>query len=252
LSPAQKMAMVFEFKNMPAEVLAKAKGEDFLEKLKKAIAGEHEELGEKTIDGRKVKGYRCKNDKNEMKMTMDIWADATTGRPVLVEQALPQGMGKLTMTDFVLNPVLDDSLFDTKVPEGYRTESQTFDFKVQDSDLPKGLGLFAKYCGGVFPKTLLPTPELIRQLEKAKISPEESKEFSTCLSKLVSFQVVTMQTGEFVYAGEGVKLGDKETPILWYKSEDAKTYRVIYGDLHVEEAVTAPKQPASRPATESR
>jgi hypothetical protein len=248
LIPAQRMAMVVEFKNVPADVLAGAKEQNFLEELKKAVAGEHEDLGEKTIDGRKVKGYRCKST-SAMKMAMDIWVDAGSGKPVLVEQTLPEGMGKATMTDFVINPKLDDSLFDTRPPEGYKAEKQSLDFNVREEDLIKGLGLFAKSCGGVFPKVLMPTPDLIEQLKKVMRSKEESREFGVLASKIMAFRVATMSGGgEFVYAGEGVKLGDKTTPILWYKAKDAKVYRVIYGDLHAEDVETAPNPPASPPA----
>lgn len=255
LMPDQKKAMVMELKDLPAAMVANAKEQNVLEKLKNAVAGEHEDLGEKMIDGRKLKGYRCKDPSMGDKATMDIWVDAASGKPVLVKLALPDGMGKVTMTDFVINPKLDDSLFDTKVPEGYKVETQSFNFNFPEEDLIKGVGLFAKYCGGVFPKALMHTPEVLEQLDKAKIkmSKEEILEFAMLLAKLRAFRVATMSAGgEFVYAGEGVKLGDKAAPILWYKAKDAKAYRVIYGDLHVEDAEKAPQPPATRPATETR
>ena len=37
------------------------------------------------------------------------------------------------------------------------------------------------------------------------------------------------------YAGAGVKLGDADKAIFWYRQKDAKTYRVIYGDLSVKD-----------------
>jgi hypothetical protein len=46
----------------------------------------------------------------------------------------------------------------------------------------------------------------------------------------------------FRWLGKGVKLGDKERIVCWYKLKDAKdpnTYRVIYGDLSVRDV--APK-----------
>jgi len=45
--------------------------------------------------------------------------------------------------------------------------------------------------------------------------------------------------GKWHYAGNGIKLGDAETPIFWYQPKDSETYRVIYGDLTVEDV--APK-----------
>lgn len=42
--------------------------------------------------------------------------------------------------------------------------------------------------------------------------------------------------GQWHYAGVGVKLGDATKPIFWYQPKDSATWRVIYGDLHVEDA----------------
>ena len=250
LIPAQKKAMVTEY-NIPPEMLAQAaERQNLLEVLKKAVAGEHEDLGAKTIAGRKVKGYRCGKPPVT---TMDIWVDASTGDPVQVDQTLPNDTGTIIMTDFVVNPKLDDSLFDMSVPEGYAVEKQSFDFMATEEDLIKGVGLFGKYRAGVFPKALMLTPELFEELKKVKMSEAQTKEFTMLMGKVMAFQITTMNAGgEFVYAGEGVKLGDKATPVLWYKAKDAKAYRVIYGDLHAEDAETAPKPPASQPATQPR
>jgi outer membrane lipoprotein-sorting protein len=258
LIPGLKKATPYELRNLPAEEIAKAKEQNLLDKLKQAVAGKHEELGEKTIKGQKAKGYRCRSAEMQQ-MTMDIWVDAQTGKPLLVEEAISQPVDiKATMTDFVLDPKLEDSLFDIKAPEGYAAEpTQTLDYNIKEEDLVKGLGTLAKFCGGTFPKSLILTPDLIKELQdkqqkKPSLSEAESKEFATQYPKLLVFQMTTMQGGEFIYAAEGVKLGDKATPILWYKAKDAKKYRVIYGDLHAEDADTAPKRPATQPATESR
>ncbi len=37
------------------------------------------------------------------------------------------------------------------------------------------------------------------------------------------------------YAGNGVKLGEADKAIFWYRPEGAETYRVIYGDLSVKD-----------------
>jgi hypothetical protein len=37
------------------------------------------------------------------------------------------------------------------------------------------------------------------------------------------------------YAGKDVTFGDAETPIFWYRPEGAETYRIIYGDLSIDE-----------------
>ena len=45
--------------------------------------------------------------------------------------------------------------------------------------------------------------------------------------------------GQWVYNGYGTKLGDTEAAVFWYQPEGAATYRVIYGDLTVEEVAPA-------------
>ncbi len=45
----------------------------------------------------------------------------------------------------------------------------------------------------------------------------------------------------FCYLGKGVKLGDKDRIVCWYKLKDAKdpkTYRVVYGDLKVKDVAS--------------
>ena len=39
------------------------------------------------------------------------------------------------------------------------------------------------------------------------------------------------------YAGQGVTMDDTDTPIFWYKPADSPSYRVIYGDLTVEDVM---------------
>jgi len=245
LDPNTKTAGVIEYKNLPKNAM-EAWHQDFLAQLKQAVAGKHEDLGEKTIAGEKVKGYRCLGGRM---IGMDIWVDASTGVPVQIDASPPNDMGTVTMTDFVINPKLDDSLFSLAVPEGYKVEKQSCDFHVTEEGLIKGLRVLATACGGAFPKTLILTPDLVEKLDKAKASKEEGQEIGKAFVNIMAFQVTTMNTGgEFVYAGEGVKLGDKDTPVLWYKAKDAKTYRVIYGDLHIENAEKAPPRPATQPA----
>jgi outer membrane lipoprotein-sorting protein len=265
LMPATKQAVTMDFKNVPPETLVKMKQQNFLDGLKKALAEEHEELGEQKIDGRLAKGYRC--HPHEMLQTMEIWVDAETGNPLLVEQTVPDTMGlgkiKVTMTDFVMNPMLDDSLFDTNIPEGYSTlMNQSVDFNVKEEDLIQWLRMLADMSEGVFPKGILaPSPKTRNHAntqasqtkpqtpEDEKAAMQETMAKMQPMQKAFMFQMKFMQGGEFVYAGEGIKLGDKATPILWYKAKDAKVYRVIYGDLHVEDADVAPQKPASQPAT---
>jgi hypothetical protein len=53
--------------------------------------------------------------------------------------------------------------------------------------------------------------------------------------------------GSFRYLGKGVKLGDVDRIVCWYRLKGADTYRVVYGDLRAKdispEALPLPDQP---------
>ena len=51
---------------------------------------------------------------------------------------------------------------------------------------------------------------------------------------LIFFQHLS---ADWHYAGCGVKLGDAEKVIFWYRPRDSETYRVVYGDLSVKDVV---------------
>ena len=41
--------------------------------------------------------------------------------------------------------------------------------------------------------------------------------------------------GSWKYVGKGVKLGDKERIVCWYRPQRSSSYRVVYGDLSVKD-----------------
>ena len=49
------------------------------------------------------------------------------------------------------------------------------------------------------------------------------------------FQVTAVESSDWYYAGNGVKLGEADKPVFWYQPRDSKTYRVIYGDMSVKD-----------------
>ena len=54
------------------------------------------------------------------------------------------------------------------------------------------------------------------------------------------------------YAGRGVLRGAADKPIFWYRPKDAQKYRVIYADLSVRDADTAPRVPNAQPVARPR
>ena len=78
-------------------------------------------------------------------------------------------------------------------------------------------------------------PELVAALGQIEGSVQEKTDLGMHYGKTVLFIQLLGQQGEYHYAGQGVALGDADTAVLWYRQGGSKTYRVIYGDLHVEE-----------------
>ena len=76
------------------------------------------------------------------------------------------------------------------------------------------------------------------QLKDKEPSEEEAMElgqaFAAKLTRMMMFiQAKGGQTWRYV--GDGVQLGDGQTPVCWYKPKDSETYRVVYGDLSVKD-----------------
>jgi outer membrane lipoprotein-sorting protein len=111
-----------------------------------------EPLGEKEIDGRRVVGFHV----DIRGVDMNLWGDPKTGQPVRVEMIT--GMGgnmKSTMSDFVFNADMDESLFSVKPPAGYTIQHQKVDASPDmEKDLVEMFREYTNLTGGVFPETL--------------------------------------------------------------------------------------------------
>ncbi len=237
LSGKQKTATLVDMTEMPAEVRKKHEERGFLADIKKLIEESETELGEKEIDGLAVKGYRV--EKGHRVIT--IWADAETGQPVEINMTMFQGETEITVSDFELDVELDDSLFSVDVPPGYTVEKKMqLEFKEASvDDLVEMLHLWTKVRGGTFPDALTPA-HFVKDAKDFghgkhdELGIGKDNEFKVTQS-LTRAMILITQHGEAIYAGKGVKLGDAETAIFWYKPKDSETYKVIYGDLSVKD-----------------
>ena len=244
LVEAQKKAITYDLTELPAEERKKQEEQDFLARIKKLIEESETELGDKKIDGRAVKGYRV--EKGNQVIT--IWADAETAQPVEMTMTMFQGETKMTMSDFNFDVELDDALFSLDVPKGYTVDKKQIEFKEPSADdLVEMLRIWAKVRGGTFPNVLTPslfmkdTMNFVKagkdgKLENQKFMKEFEKADGQKISLVITRAIVLVaQHGEAHYAGKGVKLGDAKTAIFWYRPKDSEAYKVIYGDLRIED-----------------
>ncbi len=114
---------------------------------------QRESLGEREIDGRRAVGFRVRNNGR----AFDLWGDPKTGVPLRVEMTMGiDGGMKVTLSDFVVNEKMDESLFSVEPPAGYRVDIQAADASpVEEKDL---VGMFREYSRwlGVFPDSFDP------------------------------------------------------------------------------------------------
>jgi outer membrane lipoprotein-sorting protein len=76
--------------------------------------------------------------------------------------------------------------------------------------------------------------------KNAEVGMKEFMKIQVPLQRGLIFVFTLPPEADAHYAGKGVSLGAADKPIFWYRPKDAKTYRVIYGDLSVRDADVAP------------
>jgi hypothetical protein len=149
------------------------------------------------------------------------------------------------------NAQLDDSLFQLEAPRGYRVEAnERADRTVNEAEMISFLGLLAECNDRTFPESLFPAAPAADQLNQSLEKPkQERRAAEQKLLEAIDFYkqagVNEMPISRFVqegvvehsfrYLGKGVKLGDSERMVCWYKLRGGLTYRVIYGDLSVKD-----------------
>jgi hypothetical protein len=194
-----------------------------------------EELGTKEVDGRAAVGFCAKHPQIEI----TLWADAQTGLPLRIEEHAGQMV--FIVKNLQFNVPMDEALFSMEVPAGYTLQETQLDlFGSTEADFIEGLRVRAEMFGdGQFPESMAledyikQAPDMIKKTEQLKLSPEQETELEKKMGQHLLFLRMFKGEGKWYYRGQGVKLGEAQTPIFWYRPKDSKTYRVIYGDLHV-------------------
>ena len=226
----EKKVVVMNLADLPEEIRKRHEEQDFLSRIKKFIEESETELGTKEINGREAEGYRIEKGRD----VFTAWVDARTGELIEVESTFLLGETTLSMTDFEFDVELDDSLFSLEVPEGYTLMEQTIDLKVGTTeDIVAMLRIWAQARGGTFPDALSPNQVAAdsHNVEK-EMSDAEGIEFGERLAR--AFLLIARHR-ESQYSGKGVKLGDAEKAVFWYRPKGSETYKVIYGDLRIED-----------------
>ena len=174
--------------------------------------------------------------------TITIWADPDTALPVRIEHTTPNMI--ISCDNMKFNVTFDESLFSMDIPDGYKTEDAgAINFQEgNESDFIESLRIWAEVIeGGQFPDSINLEdivdigPKIEKAFDQAALTDEEQTQLGLKWGQGLVFIRFFKGQGQWHYAGQGVKLGDGDSPIFWYQPKDSETWRVIYGDLRVED-----------------
>ncbi|MEN6427598.1 MAG: hypothetical protein ABFE13_19770 [Phycisphaerales bacterium] len=238
LTEAKKEAVYIDLKGLPSIPNYLDNLKNVFVELQNSPHFEIQDLGTREIDGRQAVGFLAKHPRAEI----SLWADAKTGLPVRIEQK--EGQLLTIVKSLQFNVPMEDALFSMEVPEGYSEQKMELDlFGSTEADFIEGLRILAeKFGDGQFPDGvsledyLKQSAEIEKKFYALGLSKDEQTALGEKLSKYILFLRFFKGEGKWYYRGKDVRLGEAETPIFWYRPRDSATYRVIYGDLHVEDA----------------
>jgi outer membrane lipoprotein-sorting protein len=227
LHPLGKIAFVDAFRVPPGDP-----GFDPVEQLKNLRAAGAKDLGVHERGGRKLHGFVSTTQTPEL----TLWADAQTGLPVSAEFTSPVagGWSKVVMSDFVLDPKLDESLFSLDVPAGYEVSKATprraATAVAQQLDperhVVEALRGYARLADGKFPAKFNDWGDYaVRQSQSDDADPQ----LMGHLGALTPF-LISLPRDAWAYTGAGKTLAVKDALIFWYRKPD-NTHRALYGDL---------------------
>lgn len=217
---------------------------DFIGAFKKLANAHGEPAGEEMIGTVRATKFKAQTDG----MDATVYVNAKTGALLRVDYDNLLGVSHLTMSDFDFDAKLDPGLFSFIPPPGYAVTNSTMQI---NGDLAENivplLRAYAQRNDGNFPPKIEDAPAVMRGIMKTKHPTTLPADFKPLMTNFgVAYgQLVQYQKGKtFGYQPQDVKLGDADKILLWYQPKDSKTYKAIYGDLHVAE-VTGDKLPAA-------
>ena len=234
LKPSAKTAWKMQFPAGGRAVADMANTGGPVELFKKLGEQPNKSLGEKELDGVRVKGFGVEFGAQ----TLNVWADAKSGNPVRAEMVVHVADKDVSMVmdQFVFDAPLDEKLFRQDVPEGYTLREikipELTDASLEH-DVAALLKWFANRRGGEFPARLDDWSAMATLTAENKNAESQREDYLIAfrMGRLTS-QLARMKKDEHGYAGTGVKLGDASRIVFWYRPAGADKFRALYGDLH--------------------
>ena len=243
LETSSKTAMVQDFKlDEDVKRRRREQGGNAMEYLRGLAEKEGKPAGNRQVGNVAAQGFRVAMGLQ----SWTIWIDPERKVPVLIEITAPfqDKVMTATLSDFQIDPKLDDSLFRLDPPQGYKVSKLAEMTVNAEQAFTNLLRLYAEGTDGSFPAKPDDWQAYGKAFSKEKpTGPDDPKmvqRVQAVASSVGFFQFEL--SGKFGYKPDGVKLGDAGKVLFWYRKKAQETYRAIFGDLHAED-VTADRLP---------
>ncbi len=229
------------------------------------LQGDYTELGRRELNGVTLEGIQSHDVSptdgipggkglmdaikgGEAKVTASLWVDAATGWPVEITLDVTSRNGGEQMTivvsDFQWDAQIDPTAFASVIPEGYELMYKVNAERLEEGkQLVEGLGYFAEINDGKYP-AMLSIREIVGEIGdifKAKGSDPyflDDAQISTLKYGAQFFGTLQPEGKDPVYYGQTVTAADVDKVLLRWKLDNGQ-YRVIFGDLRIEDVGAA-------------
>jgi hypothetical protein len=207
------------------------------------LAGmEHEDLGRREMDGRKVVGIRV-SGRNLVPELVDeaefeVWADPDTKWPVRIDVKGTSAGGRVSKRirfyDFQWNYFVQESDFRPEIPGGFDMVSGV----EMEMDEEHSIDALREYARVVkrYPGTLAYqqlTPEMWRLMGRRVLSTEVLPIVHRIRGACEFYGKLVQEGKDVLYFGDRVAPGESARVLMRWKTGEDR-YRVIFGDLRVE------------------
>ncbi len=240
LDPKSKTALLMEDKGPKPPGAGSDVATGLAQSMRSLEKADSQPAGERDIGGVKTRGFRIMLSPQQ---EMTIWVNPATDLPVLAESLARTGGREIrtTLSDFVLDRELDDSLFRIESPEGYTVRTvaaetlSDAEVKTVEEAVVRLLKVYTETSGGTFPPRL-DDPNMFEKHLKARVTSGAlpDPELFRVVTVMVRFQLTAREIqNKYTYKPDGAKLGDADRIIFWYQPAGSETYRAVFGDLHI-------------------
>jgi len=253
LDPKTKQATVLNLTNLSAEAKKGMQEGNQFEMIRQSLRTATSDpnskvvpLGEKQLDGRTVVGFRFETPG----MPLTLWADPATQFPVRIESTMAgPPKTEVVMTNYEFNIELDESLFSVEIPDGYTVTEANVDVSpANEKDLITALRMCCEASDGEFPTGLDTvsigkyTATYVQHMGIDNEKGPTGEQFQEIMKIGRGFQFVLMlpKESDAHNAGAGIKQGDAERAVFWYRPAGSQKYRVLYADFSVKESDAGP------------